>query len=122
MLQRKGSAKLNRSIDAQMSPQMKFPARRTQSLRISSPHKKQLSVHSGSVLDIDITPWPQQIHERYEVGDVIGDGNFAVVHECVERSSGRQFALKIIDKGKCIGKEYMIFNEVSILRRVKHPN
>ncbi|RVE63960.1 hypothetical protein OJAV_G00141420 [Oryzias javanicus] len=29
---------------------------------------------------------------------------------------------KIINKGKCRGKEHMIQNEVAILRRVKHPN
>ncbi|ELV13660.1 Serine/threonine-protein kinase DCLK2 [Tupaia chinensis] len=60
--------------------------------------------------------------EKYRVGKVIGDGNFAVVKECVERSTGKEFALKIIDKAKCCGKEHLIENEVSILRRVKHPN
>ncbi|XP_061103483.1 serine/threonine-protein kinase DCLK1a isoform X2 [Conger conger] len=65
---------------------------------------------------------PASIAERYKVGRTIGDGNFAVVRECVERSTGREYALKIINKGKCRGKEHMIQNEVSILRRVKHPN
>lgn len=65
---------------------------------------------------------PVSIAERYKVGRTIGDGNFAVVRECVERSTGREYALKIINKGKCRGKEHMIQNEVSILRRVKHPN
>uniref|UniRef100_A0A674NST6 non-specific serine/threonine protein kinase n=1 Tax=Takifugu rubripes TaxID=31033 RepID=A0A674NST6_TAKRU len=59
---------------------------------------------------------------RYTVGRTLGDGNFAVVRECVERSTGREYALKIINKGKCRGKEHMIQNEVAILRRVKHPN
>ncbi|XP_063191829.1 serine/threonine-protein kinase DCLK2 isoform X1 [Chroicocephalus ridibundus] len=62
------------------------------------------------------------ILEKYKVGKVIGDGNFAVVKECVERSTGKEFALKIIDKAKCCGKEHLIENEVSILRQVKHPN
>ncbi|XP_019389998.1 PREDICTED: serine/threonine-protein kinase DCLK2 isoform X2 [Crocodylus porosus] len=62
------------------------------------------------------------ILEKYKVGKVIGDGNFAVVKECVERATGKEFALKIIDKAKCCGKEHLIENEVSILRRVKHPN
>ncbi|KAK1800362.1 hypothetical protein P4O66_005605 [Electrophorus voltai] len=65
---------------------------------------------------------PASISDRYTVGRMIGDGNFAVVHECVERSTGRAYALKIINKGKCRGKEQMIQNEVAILRRVKHPN
>ncbi|XP_068606717.1 serine/threonine-protein kinase DCLK2 [Brachionichthys hirsutus] len=62
------------------------------------------------------------ILEKYKVGKVIGDGNFAVVRECVERSTGKEFALKIIDKTKCRGKEHLIENEVAVLRKVKHPN
>jgi len=48
--------------------------------------------------------YPRQLSERYQIGDVIGDGHFAVVRECVERCSSQKFALKIIDKSKCIGK------------------
>lgn len=47
---------------------------------------------------------PTSIAERYKVGRTLGDGNFAVVRECVERSTGREFALKIISKDKCRGK------------------
>ncbi|XP_019721797.1 serine/threonine-protein kinase DCLK1-like [Hippocampus comes] len=65
---------------------------------------------------------PASIAERYKVGRTLGSGNFAVVRECVERSTGREYALKIISKEKCRGKEHMIQSEVSILRRVKHPN
>lgn len=38
------------------------------------------------------------------------------------RTKGTEFALKIIDKSKCAGKEHMIENEVAILRSVQHPN
>uniref|UniRef100_A0A4W5MYI8 Protein kinase domain-containing protein n=1 Tax=Hucho hucho TaxID=62062 RepID=A0A4W5MYI8_9TELE len=37
-------------------------------------------------------------------------------------STGKEYALKIIDKAKCSGKEHLIENEVAVLRRVKHPN
>ncbi|XP_034412684.1 serine/threonine-protein kinase DCLK2-like [Cyclopterus lumpus] len=62
------------------------------------------------------------ISEKYKVGKVIGDGNFAVVKECVERSTGQEYALKIIDKARCCGKEHLIENEVAVLRRVRHPS
>ncbi|XP_016318966.1 serine/threonine-protein kinase DCLK2-like isoform X2 [Sinocyclocheilus anshuiensis] len=62
------------------------------------------------------------IMDKYKIGKVIGDGNFAVVKECVGRSTGKEFALKIIDKNKCRGKEHLIESEVAVLRRVKHPN
>lgn len=47
---------------------------------------------------------PTSIAERYKVGRTLGDGNFAVVRECLERSTGREYALKIISKDKCRGK------------------
>ncbi|XP_015716598.1 serine/threonine-protein kinase DCLK2 isoform X2 [Coturnix japonica] len=83
-----------------------------ESLRCQSPEGVNGNKCSGS----------STILEKYKVGKVIGDGNFAVVKECIERSTGKEFALKIIDKAKCCGKEHLIENEVSILRRVKHPN
>ncbi|XP_056345713.1 serine/threonine-protein kinase DCLK2 isoform X1 [Oenanthe melanoleuca] len=99
----------------------------------------KMSPHGGSASNVNGAPDPLRcqspeglngnkfsgsstILEKYKVGKVIGDGNFAVVKECVERSTGKEFALKIIDKAKCCGKEHLIENEVSILRRVKHPN
>uniref|UniRef100_A0A7N8XHU7 Serine/threonine-protein kinase DCLK2 n=1 Tax=Mastacembelus armatus TaxID=205130 RepID=A0A7N8XHU7_9TELE len=78
---------------------------------------------TGTLSNIDEVPAvPSYISDRYKVGRMLGDGNFAVVRECVEHSTGREYALKIINKGKCRGKEHMIQNEVAILRRVKHPN
>ncbi|XP_056299332.1 serine/threonine-protein kinase DCLK2-like [Pseudoliparis swirei] len=62
------------------------------------------------------------ISDKYKVGKVIGDGNFAVVKVCVERSTGKEYALKIIDKARCCGKEHLIENEVAVLRRVRHPS
>ncbi|KAM3937870.1 serine/threonine-protein kinase DCLK2 isoform 1-T1 [Leptodactylus fuscus] len=97
----------------------------------------KISPHSGSTSNVNGLPdapnSPEGLNgnryidastilEKYKIGKVIGDGNFAVVKECVERSTGKEYALKIIDKAKCCGKEHLIENEVSILRQVKHPN
>ncbi|XP_070773028.1 serine/threonine-protein kinase DCLK1-like isoform X3 [Enoplosus armatus] len=79
-------------------------------------------VTEAEVLVDEVPAVPSYISDRYKVGRMLGDGNFAVVRECVELSTGREYALKIINKGKCRGKEHMIQNEVAILRRVKHPN
>ncbi|XP_078371509.1 serine/threonine-protein kinase DCLK1-like isoform X4 [Oculina patagonica] len=62
------------------------------------------------------------VHGFYRIGKVIGDGNFAVVRECKNRKTNREYALKIISKAKVKGKEHMVENEISILRRVKHGN
>jgi len=65
--------------------------------------------------------FPREVNKKYEIGQIIGNGNFAVVHECINKSNGRYYALKIINKSKCKGKEAMIANEVEILRKITHP-
>ncbi|KAM6940701.1 serine/threonine-protein kinase DCLK2 [Xenentodon cancila] len=84
-------------------------------------HQKQISQLSPEVNGNQCLP-TSNLLEKYKIGKVIGDGNFAVVKECVERSTGKEFALKIINKARCSGKEHLIENEVAVLRRVKHPN
>uniref|UniRef100_A0AAV2J366 non-specific serine/threonine protein kinase n=1 Tax=Knipowitschia caucasica TaxID=637954 RepID=A0AAV2J366_KNICA len=70
----------------------------------------------------DEPPVPPSLTERYMTGCILGQGRFAVVRQCVERATGREYALKIISKDKCGAKEHMIQKEVSLLRRLKHPN
>ncbi|KAK5650851.1 hypothetical protein RI129_001880 [Pyrocoelia pectoralis] len=65
---------------------------------------------------------PSSLRQKYNVGRMIGDGNFAVVRLCIEKSTNLAYALKIIDKSKCKGKEDMVENEVRILRKLNHPN
>uniref|UniRef100_A0A671ECG1 non-specific serine/threonine protein kinase n=1 Tax=Rhinolophus ferrumequinum TaxID=59479 RepID=A0A671ECG1_RHIFE len=99
--------------------------------QISAHGRSSSNINGGPELDRCMSPEgvngnrcseSSTLLEKYKIGKVIGDGNFAVVKECMDRSTGKEFALKIIDKAKCCGKEHLIENEVSILRRVKHPN
>ncbi|XP_071779481.2 serine/threonine-protein kinase DCLK2 [Centroberyx gerrardi] len=87
----------------------------------SSNHQEQSNHLSPEVNGNRCLP-TSTVLDKYKIGKVIGDGNFAVVKECVERSTGKEYALKIIDKAKCSGKEHLIENEVAVLRKVKHPN
>ncbi|CAL8363969.1 unnamed protein product [Merluccius merluccius] len=105
--------------------------------RRSSQHGSSLSLASTRVCD-SLEDWdtpaseadgadgsahiPPSMAERYRIGRTLGGGAFAVVRECVERSTGREFALKVVNKDRCIGKEHMVQSELSILRRIKHPN
>ncbi|XP_028258918.1 serine/threonine-protein kinase DCLK2 isoform X5 [Parambassis ranga] len=106
------------SFKIPLSPQVSSP---NVNGSLNNHHQEQTNRLSPEVNGNQYTP-ASSILEKYKVGKVIGDGNFAVVKECVERSTGKEFALKIIDKAKCCGKEHLIENEVAVLRRVKHPN
>ncbi|XP_076019044.1 serine/threonine-protein kinase DCLK2-like [Genypterus blacodes] len=114
---------------ARSSPSPTSPGTR-RSLKIS-PHRGPSPDVNGDADEPDDTPLEVNgnrcvsssiINDKYKVGKVIGDGNFAVVKECVERSTGQEFALKVIDKARCCGKEHLIENEVAVLRRVRHPS
>ncbi|TPX68139.1 hypothetical protein CcCBS67573_g07281 [Chytriomyces confervae] len=60
--------------------------------------------------------------EKYELGETLGTGAFSDVKVAKERATGNRYAIKIVDKSKCKGKEGMIETEVSILMRVRHEN
>ncbi len=52
----------------------------------------------------------------------IDRGAFSEVKNATERATGNKYAIKIIDKAKCKGKEGMIDTEIKILQKAKHDN
>lgn len=62
---------------------------------------------------------PAEIRTRYTIGRIIGDGNFAVVLRVTEKATEKDYALKIIDKSKCLGKEHYIDAEIRIMKRIE---
>ncbi|CAL0306462.1 unnamed protein product [Lupinus luteus] len=61
---------------------------------------------------------------RFEIGKLLGHGNFAKVHLARNMKTDECVAIKIIDKEKILKGGLMghIKREISILRRVRHPN
>lgn len=55
---------------------------------------------------------PEELLNNYEVGDVVGEGHYAKVHQCKDINTGMVFALKIIDLSKCANK--VIFGKKKI--------
>merc|ERR1719270_2325662 len=66
--------------------------------------------------------YPADVTDKYFVRQIVGDGNFAVVRVCYSRQTRKEFAVKIIDKAKCQGKEHMIESEIAILSAIAHSN
>ncbi|CAG9802494.1 unnamed protein product [Chironomus riparius] len=66
---------------------------------------------------------PIEIQNRFTLGQIIGDGNFAVVLKLKDKlNSDCEYALKIIDKSKCKGKEHYIDAEVRVMKKLKHQH
>ncbi|GAB4827682.1 CBL-interacting protein kinase 18 [Ancistrocladus abbreviatus] len=62
--------------------------------------------------------------KRYELGRLLGQGNFAKVYHAKDIKSGLSVAIKIIDKEKVLkpGLDEQIKREISVMRLVRHPN
>ncbi|EDW99417.2 serine/threonine-protein kinase GE16371 [Drosophila yakuba] len=71
---------------------------------------------------IEINELPSNIRSTYTLGKIIGDGNFAIVFKIKHRQTGDSYALKIIDKNKCKGKEHYIDAEVRVMKKLNHPH
>ncbi|XP_028025189.1 serine/threonine-protein kinase GA29083-like [Bombyx mandarina] len=80
---------------------------------------------AGGDVQPDVAPadpaLPHPLRLKYSVGSIIGDGNFAVVRTCRDRTTGKDYALKVIDKAKCKGKEHYVEAEVRVMRKLCHP-
>ncbi|XP_059669698.1 CBL-interacting serine/threonine-protein kinase 12-like [Cornus florida] len=61
---------------------------------------------------------------RYEIGKLLGHGTFAKVYHARNIKTNESVAIKVIDKEKILkgGLIAHIKREISILRRVRHPN
>ncbi|CCH59223.1 hypothetical protein TBLA_0B03840 [Henningerozyma blattae CBS 6284] len=67
-------------------------------------------------------PSQQGILKDFSINDeVVGQGAFATVKKAVERSTGRTFAVKIINKRKVMGNLSGVTRELEILRKLDHP-
>ncbi|OIW14079.1 hypothetical protein TanjilG_11424 [Lupinus angustifolius] len=61
---------------------------------------------------------------RFEIGKLLGQGNFAKVYYATNIKTGEEVAIKVIDKEKILkgGLVAHIKREISIMHRVRHPN
>ncbi|CAL8261919.1 unnamed protein product [Merluccius merluccius] len=69
----------------------------------------------------------QKVDDIYEIGDALGSGQFAIVKQCREKSTGLEFAAKFIKKRMSRGsrrgvRREEIEREVDLLQNLQHAN
>ncbi|ONI24768.1 hypothetical protein PRUPE_2G261600 [Prunus persica] len=62
--------------------------------------------------------------QKYEIGRLLGQGNFAKVYHARHLQTGQNVAIKVINKEKVtkVGLTDQTKREISVMRLVKHPN
>jgi len=68
--------------------------------------------------------WSRTFHENYQLGRVLGQGAFSIVHEATYRRPPHDsYAIKIIDRNKLSRQDVTSFkDEVQILSDLRHEN
>ncbi|XP_066504189.1 death-associated protein kinase 2a [Hoplias malabaricus] len=69
----------------------------------------------------------EKVEDFYEVGEELGSGQFAIVKQCREKSSGKEFAAKFIKKRQSNASRRGVLREeiereVNILQQIRHHN
>ncbi|KAL5232397.1 hypothetical protein ABZP36_031173 [Zizania latifolia] len=61
---------------------------------------------------------------RYEMGRILGRGNFGRVHMARDLRTGESVAVKVVTKEKVVrsGMMEQIKREIAVMKRVSHPN
>lgn len=72
---------------------------------------------------MDSSSLPHNIHARYEIGQVLGQGGYATVRQASSKVDGTLVALKMMNRDNLdTNAEKNIRNEVSLLQSLNHPN
>lgn len=65
---------------------------------------------------ITLRPPPQDC--VYDIGRELGKGTYSVVREVIHKPTGKYYAAKVINKRLMRGREFLVRNEIVVLRRV----
>ncbi|GMF13023.1 unnamed protein product [Phytophthora lilii] len=68
---------------------------------------------------LDNVPVAHDFHDKYNVSSVLGSGKYSVVKRCTKKSTGEQFAVKIIDKRQMIEVRFLK-RELEIMYGLRH--
>ena len=65
---------------------------------------------------------PHSIDSLYIKGNILREGQFAIAKAATYQMTGKECALKIINRAKVFGREDIVENELKIIRSVNHLN
>ncbi|KAJ7611701.1 kinase-like domain-containing protein [Roridomyces roridus] len=67
---------------------------------------------------------PRMAPCKYRTGKLLGKGTYAIVREAIHIATEDRFACKIINKKLIEGREYLVRNEIAVLKRIssQHTN
>lgn len=90
---------------------------------------RRLSFFAETTADYDAwvvalrTASARAVEDYYVMGEVLGAGSFAQVHRAVDRGTGEEVAVKVINKAGYDARELeYVVREVAIMRSLNHPN
>ncbi|GLB40023.1 putative protein kinase superfamily protein [Lyophyllum shimeji] len=61
---------------------------------------------------------PVTVPCQYRTGKTLGSGTYAIVKEAIHIQTGKYYACKVINKKLMEGREHMVRNEISVLKRI----
>ena len=65
----------------------------------------------------------EKIEDFFEFKEKIGEGHFGLVKRCIEKSTGKEYAVKIMNKNKIKKKDLQfLIQERNYMVLIKHPN
>lgn len=64
----------------------------------------------------------QDFLERYEIGETVGEGGFAIVKEGRDKRTYERVAIKVVDKSRYADGDNSLEREIQVLCKVDHPN
>lgn len=85
---------------------------------------REIQQHVGRPPPATMSPSETALFGKYEIGKLLGCGAFAKVYHARHLTTGQSVAIKVINKNKIINTSLMsnIKREISIMRKLRHPN
>lgn len=90
-------------------------------------HSTKVNINSNKLNNNSSSPFKglvneRSIHDKYFIQDeVVGSGAFATVKKAIERSTGKTFAVKMINRRKVMGNFETVARELEVLKKLNHP-